>query len=193
GSPRSVPWHRGRRRRYRGSRRKPRPAWAAFPHLRPPRDRRETPISPFCRRLEARPTRPLSGATSSRGSLIGEKSLAEDTLESGEREARAVTRLHEIGLCLRQIHFGIEEVENRSRAAGVARLLYAKTFFGDGEPLLRERSRSPGCHVSIVRRRHVVLHAAIHVFPERAGHIAIHPRPREPQLPLAVVPDRQRN
>src|SRR6266511_3407462 len=187
--PRSARSRRSRRRRCRESPAPLRPASAA---CRRREHHRVMRTWPCCTRPRARPTQ-LMNDTTSRGFLIGEESLAEDALEAGEGESRPIAGLHEVRLGLGQVYFSVEQIENRRRAALVARLLHPEALPRDGQPFLRQLGARAGGHVGVIRRADVVLDRAIQVLPPGPGNILVHPRARERNLPLAVVPQWERD
>src|SRR5258708_22968417 len=91
------------------------------------------------------------GATS-RWFLIGKESPAQNALEAGERQSRSIAGLDEIRLRLGQVHFGIEQIEDRRAAARVARLLDTEAFTRDREDLCPELRAGTCRQVRGVRR-----------------------------------------
>src|SRR5207245_11489281 len=114
--------------------------------------------------------------------LVGKESLAQNGLEAGEREPRSVARGHIVRLGLGQVHFGIEQVENRRRPTLVTGLLNAEALARGRPSLGREPNGRARRLIRIVRRGDVVLHRPLHVVPNRTRNVTTHARLRTSQL-----------
>src|SRR6266571_3236809 len=78
-------------------------------------------------------------------------------------------------------------------AAAVPALLHPEVLARYRQSVDRQHGAGTRRHVTVVRRRHVVLHGAVHILADRPRHVPVDPRLRQRDLALRVVPQRERD
>src|SRR5260370_539183 len=145
-------------------------------------------MEPSCRRRAAR-RRERACEYGTRWILSWlEETPAENQLDPGECESRGVARLNELRLRFGGVGLRLNQIENGGPSCPVATLLHAEVFAGGTRPVGQERGAGPGGGVTVVGGRHILLHATIHVLPDRVRHLRVHPRLRQRHLPAGSVP-----
>src|SRR6266542_2487518 len=124
--------------------------------------------------------------------VIPEYFSTEQTFDLRKREPPGITRLHEIRLRFRQRGLRAEQIENCRGTFRVSRALHPIILGGDDDSDLREVHRSPRRAIAFVARGDQLRCGALRILANSGGGVAFGNGPRDRELALCAVPDRQR-